>query len=107
VVLVLVLVLDAASAALVTEAPAHTTPRPQRLRSKVEKDASADSPNSVEKADRLPVSGVVGMLAPVSRYRPPTRPGSKFITAEGHTRLATELDQLWRIERPAVTRSVS
>jgi transcription elongation factor GreB len=47
------------------------------------------------------------MLAPVSRYRPPTRPGSKFITAEGHARLATELDQLWRIERPAVTRAVS
>jgi transcription elongation factor GreB len=47
------------------------------------------------------------MLAPVSRYRPPTRPGSKFITAEGHARLATELDQLWRVERPAVTRAVS
>jgi transcription elongation factor GreB len=47
------------------------------------------------------------MLAPVSRYRPPTRPGSKFITAEGHARLAAELDQLWRVERPAVTRAVS
>jgi len=47
------------------------------------------------------------MLAPVSRYRPPTRPGSKFITTEGHIRLTAELDQLWRVERPAVTRAVS
>lgn len=41
------------------------------------------------------------------RYRPPSTPGSKFITPEGHARLAAELDQLWRIERPAVTRAVS
>jgi transcription elongation factor GreB len=43
----------------------------------------------------------------MSRYRPPTTPGSKFITPEGHARLATELDQLWRIERPQVTQAVS
>ena len=41
------------------------------------------------------------------RYRPPVTPGSKFITPEGHARLATELDQLWRIERPQVTQAVS
>lgn len=41
------------------------------------------------------------------RYRPPSTPGSKFITPEGHARLAAELDQLWRIERPTVTRAVS
>lgn len=43
----------------------------------------------------------------MSRYRPPTTPGSKFITKEGHARLSTELDQLWRVERPQVTQAVS
>jgi transcription elongation factor GreB len=42
----------------------------------------------------------------VSRYRPPTRAGSKFITPEGERRLRGELDQLWRVQRPQVTRSV-
>lgn len=41
------------------------------------------------------------------RYRPPTTPGSKFITREGHARLTSELDQLWRVERPQVTLAVS
>lgn len=41
------------------------------------------------------------------RYRPPTTPGSKFITPPGHARLTGELDQLWRIERPRVTQAVS
>ena len=43
----------------------------------------------------------------MSRYRPPTRPGSKYITSAGHERLRTELDQLWRVERPQVTAAVS
>lgn len=43
----------------------------------------------------------------MSRYRPPTTPGSKFITPEGHARLTAELDQLWRVERPQVTQAVS
>lgn len=43
----------------------------------------------------------------MTRYRPPSPPGSRFITPEGHTRLRTELDQLWRVERPQVTRAVS
>ena len=43
----------------------------------------------------------------MSRYRPPTRPGSKFITPEGHERLRSELDQLWRVERPQVTQAVA
>lgn len=43
----------------------------------------------------------------MSRYRPPTTPGSKFITPQGHARLTSELDQLWRIERPQVTQAVS
>jgi transcription elongation factor GreB len=41
------------------------------------------------------------------RYRPPATPGSKFITPAGHARIAGELDQLWRVERPRVTQAVS
>ena len=40
------------------------------------------------------------------RYRPPTTPGSKFITPAGRARLQAELDALWRIERPRVTQAV-
>lgn len=43
----------------------------------------------------------------MSRYRPPATPGSRFITPEGHARLCAELEQLWRVERPVVTRAVS
>jgi len=43
----------------------------------------------------------------MSRYRAPTCPGSKYITPAGHERLRTELDQLWRVERPQVTAAVS
>jgi transcription elongation factor GreB len=43
----------------------------------------------------------------VSRYRPPTTPGSKYITPEGAKRLRDELDQLWLEERPRVTLAVS
>lgn len=43
----------------------------------------------------------------MSRYRPPTTPGSKFITPEGHAQLTAELEQLWRVERPQVTQAVS
>jgi transcription elongation factor GreB len=43
----------------------------------------------------------------VSRYRPPTQPGSKYITPEGAQRLRDELDQLWLVERPRVTIAVS
>jgi len=43
----------------------------------------------------------------VSRYRPPTTPGSKYITPEGAKRLRDELDQLWLEERPRVTSAVS
>jgi transcription elongation factor GreB len=42
----------------------------------------------------------------MSRYRPPTPAGSKYITPEGERRLREELDQLWRDERPAVTLAV-
>jgi transcription elongation factor GreB len=43
----------------------------------------------------------------VSRYRPPTTPGSKYITPEGAKRLRDELDRLWLTERPRVTLAVS
>ncbi|MDQ2641125.1 MAG: transcription elongation factor GreB [Pseudomonadota bacterium] len=43
----------------------------------------------------------------MSRYRPPSRPGSSYITPAGHARLKAELDQLWRVERPQVTAAVS
>ena len=43
----------------------------------------------------------------MSRYRPPTQPGSKYITPEGARRLRDELDQLWLDERPRVTQAVA
>lgn len=43
----------------------------------------------------------------MSRYRPPTPPGSKYITPEGAQRLQDELHQLWHDERPRVTQAVS
>jgi transcription elongation factor GreB len=43
----------------------------------------------------------------MGRWRPPTRPGSQYITLEGANRLRVELDTLWRIERPQVTQAVS
>ena len=43
----------------------------------------------------------------MGRYRPPQKPGSAYITPEGHQALIEELDYLWRVKRPAVTRSVS
>src|ERR1700761_8866064 len=43
----------------------------------------------------------------MSRFRPPQKPGSQYITAEGARRLREELDELWRVERPRVTQAVS
>jgi transcription elongation factor GreB len=43
----------------------------------------------------------------MSRYRPPSPKGSKFITAAGAQRLKQELDHLWRVLRPQVTQAVS
>ncbi len=43
----------------------------------------------------------------MSRYRPPTKPGSQYITPEGARRLRAELDHLWLHERPRVTQAVS
>ncbi|MDP6534831.1 MAG: transcription elongation factor GreB [Gammaproteobacteria bacterium] len=43
----------------------------------------------------------------MSRYRPPQKPAAKYITVEGEARLKRELHQLWKVERPKVTQSVS
>ncbi len=42
----------------------------------------------------------------MSRYRPPQKAGSQFITPEGAKKLRDELDFLWRVKRPEVTRAV-
>ena len=39
----------------------------------------------------------------MSRYRPPQRRGSLYITPEGMQVLRAELHQLWKVERPQVT----
>lgn len=43
----------------------------------------------------------------MSYYRPPVAAKSPLITPEGYKTLQDELDYLWRIKRPEVTRSVS
>ncbi len=43
----------------------------------------------------------------MSRYRPPQKPGSKYITPEGKARLSAEFDYLWREKRPAVTAALA
>jgi transcription elongation factor GreB len=43
----------------------------------------------------------------MSRYRPPAKPMAPYITPEGEARLKAELKQLWKIERPKVTQSVT
>lgn len=42
----------------------------------------------------------------MTRYRRPQPAGSKYITRSGARRLREELDQLWRVQRPQVTRAV-
>lgn len=43
----------------------------------------------------------------MSRYRPPSAPKTPLITPEGYQNLQDELDYLWRVKRPEVTRSVT
>lgn len=42
----------------------------------------------------------------MSRWRPPRQPGSRYITPEGYRKLNDELQHLWKVRRPEVTRSV-
>ena len=50
---------------------------------------------------RLPYS------SSMSRYRPPQKPGSKYITPEGKKRLSDEFEFLWREKRPEVTAALA
>ncbi|KZY29097.1 MULTISPECIES: transcription elongation factor GreB [unclassified Oleiphilus] len=43
----------------------------------------------------------------MGRYRPPQKPGSKYITPEGEKKLKDELNYLWKTKRPQVTQAVS
>ncbi|MBL4866868.1 MAG: transcription elongation factor GreB [Pseudomonadales bacterium] len=43
----------------------------------------------------------------MGRWRPPQKPGAKYITPEGWKKLDEELDLLWRVRRPDVTRHLS
>ena len=43
----------------------------------------------------------------MSRYRPPAKPMSAYITPEGEMALKDELHFLWKVERPQVTQQVS
>ena len=43
----------------------------------------------------------------MARWKPPVRPGSKYIPPAGARRLREELDCLWRVERPQVTQAVA
>lgn len=42
----------------------------------------------------------------MGRWRPAARPGSKYITPQGYRKLNEELQHLWKVRRPEVTRSV-
>jgi transcription elongation factor GreB len=43
----------------------------------------------------------------MTRYRARETPGSKYITPQGAARMHKELDDLWRLERPRVTKAVA
>ncbi len=43
----------------------------------------------------------------MSRYRPPQKPSSKYISPAGEKTLKDELNYLWKEERPKITQSVS
>lgn len=43
----------------------------------------------------------------MSRWRPPSEKSSPYITAEGHARLKSEFDELWRVRRPEVVKALS
>lgn len=45
--------------------------------------------------------------AAMSRYRAPVAKSSPYITAQGHARLKSEFDQLWRSRRPEVVRALT
>ncbi len=43
----------------------------------------------------------------MGRWRPPQPQSTALITREGHARLKTELDDLWKVRRPEVVKALS
>jgi transcription elongation factor GreB len=43
----------------------------------------------------------------MSRWRPPAEKSTALITREGHERLKSELDDLWRVRRPEVVKALA
>lgn len=43
----------------------------------------------------------------MSRWRPPAEKSTALITREGHARLKSELDELWRVRRPDVVKALA
>jgi transcription elongation factor GreB len=43
----------------------------------------------------------------MSRYRPPRPRSSPYITPQGYARMNAELKELWKVQRPQVTRKVA
>jgi transcription elongation factor GreB len=43
----------------------------------------------------------------MGRWRPPQPHSTAIITPEGHARLKTELDELWRVRRPEVVKALA
>ena len=43
----------------------------------------------------------------MSRWRPPPEKSTALVTPQGHARLKTELDELWRVKRPEVVKALS
>lgn len=43
----------------------------------------------------------------MSRWRPPGEKSTALITRQGHERLKTELDELWRVRRPEVVKALA
>jgi transcription elongation factor GreB len=43
----------------------------------------------------------------MGRWRPPAEKSTALITPEGHARLKSELDELWRLRRPEVVKALA
>src|SRR5688500_10638384 len=43
----------------------------------------------------------------MSRWRPPGEKSTALITPQGHARLKSELDELWRVKRPEVVKALA
>jgi len=43
----------------------------------------------------------------MSRWRPPAEKSTALITREGHDRMKSELDDLWRVRRPEVVKALA